>query len=127
MDAAYIPIINTIISSAISLVVAFGTWHITMKKDREKQVEEVKALLNEHREEYLSGIQDVKGDVSQVQATVQNQVGIIEIKIQTLSDRVEKHNQVIDRTRELERVTAVQTEQIKVANHRIDDLERKTE
>jgi hypothetical protein len=37
---------------------------------------------------------------------------------------VEKHNGVIERTYKLEQETAVHTEQIKVANHRIEDLER---
>lgn len=124
MDATYIPIVNTLISSAISLIVAFGTWHISMKKDREKQMDEVKGLLMEHREEYLTGIRSVQDDISQVQSTVQSQIGIIEYEIKTLSERVEKHNQVIDRTRALEQKSAVQEEQIKVANHRIDDLEK---
>ena len=38
MTEAYIPIVNTLISSGISLIVAFGTWHVTMKKDRENSV-----------------------------------------------------------------------------------------
>ena len=125
MDQAYIPVLNTIISSVISLVVAFGTWHISMKKDREKQMDEVKDMLMDHREEYLKGIRDVQDDVSQVQSTVQSQIGIIEFEIKTLSERVEKHNGVIERTVQLEKESALHTEQIKVANHRIEDLERK--
>ena len=125
MNDAYIPIINTLISSAISLIVAFGTWHISMKKDREKQTEEVKEMLMKHREEYLNGIQNVQDDITQVNATIQNQIGVIEVKIDTLSKRVDRHNNVIERTYALEQKTAVQEEQIKVANHRIDDLEKK--
>lgn len=45
-------------------------------------------------------------------------------KIDELSKRVEKHNNVIERVYKLEQDTAVQAEQIKVTNHRIDDLER---
>ena len=41
--------------------------------------------------------------------------------VQTL----DKHNNVIERTYKLEELTAVQEEQIKVANHRIEDLEKK--
>ena len=37
---------------------------------------------------------------------------------------MDKHNNVIERTYKLEELTAVQEEQIKVANHRIEDLER---
>lgn len=44
-------------------------------------------------------------------------------KIEELSRRVEKHNNVIERVYKLEQDTAVQTEQIKVANNRIKNLE----
>ncbi len=52
------------------------------------------------------------------------QMAIIELKIDQLSDRVNKHNNLIERTYKLEELTALQEEKIKVANHRIDDLER---
>lgn len=46
-------------------------------------------------------------------------------KIEELTRQVEKHNSVIERTYKLEEKTAVLDEQIKVANHRIQDLEEK--
>lgn len=45
-------------------------------------------------------------------------------RIEQLEKKVDKHNTVIERTFKLEEAQAVLTEQIKVANHRIDDLER---
>lgn len=48
---------------------------------------------------------------------------LIEYKIDTLSERVEKHNQVIARTYALESRADLIEEKIKVANHRIEDLE----
>ena len=122
MTEAMIPVVNTVISSGISLLVAFGTWHVTMKKDREKQVEQVKEILNEHREEYLSGIRDVKDDVSQVQATMQNQTGIIELKLNTLSERVDKHNNLVERMYHLEESDAVRQEQIRILAGNIDSM-----
>lgn len=44
-------------------------------------------------------------------------------KIEELTKEVEKHNSVIERTFMLEQHQAVIDEQIKVANHRIEDLE----
>ena len=44
-------------------------------------------------------------------------------RIQQLENKVEKHNTVIERTYKLEENQAVMEEQIKVANHRIADLE----
>lgn len=49
---------------------------------------------------------------------------LITYKLDELTKRVDKHNNVIERTYKLEELTAVQEEQIKVANHRIEDLER---
>lgn len=45
-------------------------------------------------------------------------------RIQELEKRVEKHNNVIERVYQLEKLDAVFEEEIKVANHRIDDLEK---
>lgn len=45
---------------------------------------------------------------------------LMEYKIDELTRHVEKHNSVVERTYILE-------EKMKVANHRIDDLERKAE
>jgi len=44
-------------------------------------------------------------------------------RIEQLEKKVEKHNNFIERVYELERVSDVHEEKIKVANHRIDDLE----
>ena len=46
-------------------------------------------------------------------------------RIEQLEKKVEKHNQVVERTYNLEKIAAVLSEDLKVANHRIDDLERK--
>lgn len=49
---------------------------------------------------------------------------LIDYKLTELTKRVDKHNNVIERTYKLEELTALQEEKIKVANHRIDDLEK---
>ena len=51
---------------------------------------------------------------------------INEIKndVKRLEDKQDKHNQVIERTFKLEEHAAVTDEQIRVANHRISDLEQ---
>lgn len=45
-------------------------------------------------------------------------------RIEQLEKKVEKHNAVIERVYNLEKQEAVIEEEIKVANHRIDDLEQ---
>mgnify|MGYP000047224511 FL=1 len=45
-------------------------------------------------------------------------------RIEQLEKKVDKHNNLIERTYAIERHNAVVDEEIKVANHRIDDLEK---
>lgn len=54
-------------------------------------------------------------------------VKLITYRIEQLEKKVEKHNGVIDRTYKLEERCTLQDEQIKVANHRITDLEGKVD
>lgn len=46
-------------------------------------------------------------------------------RIEQLEKKVEKHNNIIERTYELESKAQLFDEKLKVANHRIDDLEQK--
>ena len=50
---------------------------------------------------------------------------LMEYKLDELTKRVDKHNNIIERTYNLEKQVEVQGEQIKVANHRIADLEER--
>ena len=45
-------------------------------------------------------------------------------RIEQLEKKVEKHNSVIERVYKLEQADAVEEEEIKVINHRINDLEQ---
>lgn len=45
-------------------------------------------------------------------------------RIEQLEKKVEKHNRVVERVYILEKNEAVIEEEIKVANHRLDDLEQ---
>lgn len=58
-------------------------------------------------------------------AKMQGEIDVIKNDIRALSNRVEAHNKLVERTYELERKSDVHEEQIKVANHRIEDLEKK--
>lgn len=49
---------------------------------------------------------------------------LMEYKLEQLTNRVDKHNEVIERTYNLEREVALIDEKIDVANHRIADLEK---
>ena len=48
-------------------------------------------------------------------------------RLEQLEKKVDKHNTVIERTYKLEETEAVMQKQIRVANHRIADLEKQME
>ena len=50
-------------------------------------------------------------------------ISLIDYKLEELTRKVELHNNAVERLYKVERAVAVQDEQIKVANHRIKDLE----
>lgn len=52
-------------------------------------------------------------------------IALIDYKLEELTQRVDKHNNVVERVYKLEQQNEVQEEKIKVANHRIDDLEHR--
>lgn len=49
---------------------------------------------------------------------------LIEYRLAKLEEKVGKHNNLIERVYIIENQMGVQSEKIKVANHRIDDLEK---
>ena len=51
---------------------------------------------------------------------------LIEYKLNTLTERVDKHNHLVERMYRIEEKAAVYEEKIQVANHRIEDLEKHT-
>lgn len=50
---------------------------------------------------------------------------LIAYRLEQLEEKVNKHNKVVERTYRLEDNDKLMEEKIKVANHRIEDLERK--
>lgn len=57
-------------------------------------------------------------------AQVQKTQALMEYKLDQLTKAVEKHNNLVERTYKLEQDSALHDEQIKVVNHRLDDLEK---
>lgn len=49
---------------------------------------------------------------------------LMEYRLKELEKKVDKHNNLIERTYKLEEQTSLIEEKIRVANHRIGDLER---
>lgn len=133
---------------AAALIASIGSFQLSTKKDREQQRKDLKAELNAYynmnREEIekikqgdlkeiREDITQTREDITQMGASLQQKIAIVELNqshmredVVVLSNRVEKHNGVIERTYRLEDNDKLLEEKIKVANHRIDDLEKKS-
>lgn len=146
-------IITAIITGAVAIVTtmitATVTYRLSAKKDKDEQVAAVKAELIKYHEKNRDEIRDIRqndlgeirkditetrDDITQMGANLQNKISLLELQqvhtredIGTLSTRVEKHNGVIERTYRLEDNDKLLDEKIKVANHRIEDLEKRYE
>ena len=129
-----------IIAGVVTLVTTLATLQVTMRKDRDKQRDDIKAELikyhEKNREEILdirqNDLRNLRDDVTSMAANLQQKIAVIELElghtrndITTLSTRVEKHNNVIERVFKLEETDKLLDEKISVANHRILDLEQK--
>lgn len=119
-----------------TLLIAVGGWLVTLAgyvivdhREKRKQMDgfknDIVKTLNEHREEYLKGIEEVKDDITNLRATYQQSQSIIGLKIDALEKKQDVHNNLIARMYDVESMQKLQQEQIKVANHRIEDLEKK--
>lgn len=120
---------TSIISSLISAAVVLIGYIIVDRREKNKQLENLKAemfkTLADHRKEYLEGIEEVKDSVTEIRAIYQQNTAIIELKIDSLEKKQDQHNNLISRMYNVEATQKLQEEMIKVANHRIDDLEKK--
>lgn len=129
-----------LIAGTVTLVTTLLTLQFSMKKDREKQRDDIKAELIKYHEKNREEIKDIRDndlreireDLSSMGANLQQKISIIELElghtrsdITTLSNRVEKHNGVIERVFRLEETDKLLDEKISVANHRILDLENR--
>lgn len=84
-------IITALISGFVTLSVAIGTWHVTAKKDR-----------LENKELVLKKVDELKEDISDINAVVQQQIATQTLEIKHLTAQVEKHNGVLERVFKLE-------------------------
>lgn len=109
-----------IVVSLISAVVAIVGYVLIDRREKNKQMDAFKKemlnTLKEHREEYLKGIDEVKDSITDLTAKTQQTQAIIELKIDALEKKQDKHNSIIERTYKLERDVAVLQTEIKNEN-----------
>ena len=74
--------------------------------------------------EILTSLAGILGSFLATLAGIMINSKLMNYRIAELEKKVDKHNMVVDRVYCLEKQTAVINEDIKVANHRITDLEK---
>jgi hypothetical protein len=73
----------------------------------------------------IIGVLSVLGTLGGAYFANRKSTALIAYRLEQLEKKQDKHNQLIERTYALEEKTGLLEERVKVANHRIDDLERK--
>ena len=72
----------------------------------------------------ITGALTLAGTILTVVISNRNNRALLEYRIDRLEEKQDKHNRVIERTYRLEEQVSVHEEKLKVAGHRIEDLER---
>lgn len=73
----------------------------------------------------IVGVLSLLGTLGGAYFANKKSTALIAYRLEELEKKVDKHNNVIERTYALEERQAVMEEKLKVAGHRIDDLEKK--
>lgn len=72
----------------------------------------------------ITGVLSLAGTLAGSYFSQKKTTALVVYRLEQLEKKVDKHNQVIERTFQLEKRCDLFDEKIKVANHRIEDLER---
>lgn len=75
--------------------------------------------------EILIALISMLGTASGAYFANKKSTALVAYRLEQLEKKQDIHNQVIDRVYQLEKSVALNSEDIKVANHRIEDLEQK--
>lgn len=130
MDGIWIALITggvTLITSITSSILVFKSETKKTQADQEAkqqaQIDDLRDMLVDHKKEYMSEIEDVKDSITQMQAVYQQNTAIINLKIDSLEKKQDQHNGLISRMYGVESSQHLLEKDIKVINHRIENLE----
>lgn len=136
-------VITAIISGVVTLICALLTFIATQKKARAEQIQRLEDFQKEQQKQIVQFQKDVREEMSTLQdsysehlvevktmindlrASYQQMQATIEIRLDNLEKKQDKHNSIIERTYELERQVAVLDNREKVSENRLADLEKK--
>jgi len=130
MDGIWIALITgavTLITSITSSILVFKSetkkTQANQEEKQQKQIDDLREMLVDHKKEYMSEIEEVKDSITQMQAVYQQSTAIINLKIDSLEKKQDQHNGLISRMYGVESSQKLLEEQLKVSNHRLSDVE----
>ena len=96
-------------------------WGTIKKTNKDNQAQREK-----NNNELKAEIASIKVQNEKHTDEIKAEINMLKYRIDEVEEKQDKHNKLIDRTYELEKKSAVHDEELKVANHRIADLEKKS-
>lgn len=135
------PIITSLITGVVTALGTILGFIATSKENKRKaeeahnkRIEDLQANLERKmesdRQSSLEAMRQVNAymsrnsdNLSELRAQTQQFQAVIELRITELSDRVNKHNSIVERTYALEKQVGILDNREKVSEHRLDDLE----
>ena len=108
-----------LISQGVILIGYILTFITQRRKDRNEH----DRRLEEIRDDFAKQTNEIHISIRDMQSAYEQMMKIFEVKLDTLSERVERHNKVVERTYELEKAVEVLKNRNAVSEHRLADLE----
>lgn len=117
----------TLVTSLVSSILVFIINNKKLRAEQEKtQADQIAAQnakidkmqadilkeLSDHKEEYMNEINNIHNSITEIKMEAKNDRALTTQEIKTLSERVEKHNNIIERTYKLETDVAVLKEKV---------------
>ena len=118
-------IITAAITGIITLLVCLMNNHYQQRKADQEQDERAAKTAHEHEKSLIEVKNASEQAIMTMNAQLQQSIALLDCKFDELTKKVEKHNCLVERTYKLESESELMIEKLKVANHRIDDLENR--
>lgn len=90
----------------------------------ENMQKDIQQTLATHKEEYIKEINEIHNSITDIKTEYSRNQAIMELKIDNLEKKQDKHNNLIERTYKLEKDSEVLKQALTAADRRIGDLEK---
>ena len=125
MNESIIQIISIFSSSFVALAVCLINNRYQQNKTLQEVSEKQNNEFRDFKDTHSSDINDIKMLISEVKAEYRQQISLLTERIDVLSERVEKHNNVMEKVYDLQTLAVKMGEIQKRADERMDYIEKR--